>query len=84
MCVDDCDNNLNLMDPDSVNDRILNVSRSLSLVSKFAVESGSSTTILGIGTVVMDYFMALCVLEHPLAASSLSLSNPAEKIPQVV
>lgn len=82
MCVVDCDSYLKLVDPDSGNDQILNVSRIISLVSKFTIESGSSTTILVIGTVVMNYFMALCALEHPLVASALSLSNPAETIPQ--
>lgn len=82
MCVVDCDSYLKLVDPDSVSDQILNVSRSLSLVSKFIIESGSFTTILVIGTVVMNHFMALCVLEHPLVIFALSLSNPSETIPQ--
>jgi hypothetical protein len=70
------------MDPDSVNDQIFVCVSKLSLVSKFTIESGSSTTILVIGTVVMNYFMALCVLEHPLVAFALSQSNPADTIPQ--
>ena len=82
MCEVDCDSYLKLVDPDSVYDQILYVSRSLPLVSKFTIESGSSTTILVIGTMVMKYFMALCVLEHPLVAFALSHSNLAETIPQ--